>query len=72
MWILAIAGIVALWAAWTAYEVNKAGGYQPYKDNTSGCNQNCRQGRDCDCYERSCDMSVQEYDAQWPFPRSKP
>lgn len=35
------------------------------------CNQNCRQGRDCDCYERSCDMTPEQYD-NWPFPRTKP
>ena len=39
------------------------------------CNQDCRQGRDCDCFQRSCDMSVAEFDgtklnpkATWPFP----
>lgn len=39
------------------------------------CNQNCRQGRDCDCFQRSCDMTVREYDLpneHWPFPHPKP
>jgi hypothetical protein len=47
------------------------------------CNQDCRQGRDCDCFQRSCDMTVEEFDgkldtklnpqAAWPFPTgSKP
>lgn len=71
MWILAIAIIVAIWALWVAWEVNKNGGYLPYKDSTTGCNQDCRQGRECDCYQRSCDMTVKEYDAQWPFPVEK-
>lgn len=42
------------------------------------CNQDCRQGRDCDCFQRSCDMSVEEFDgtkmnptAAWPFPTSR-
>ena len=38
------------------------------------CNQDCNQGRDCDCFQQSCDMSVSEFDsklkpnATWPFP----
>lgn len=40
------------------------------------CNRDCRQGRDCDCFQRSCDQSVEEFDttlnpkAAWPFPTS--
>lgn len=30
--------------------------------SVSQCNQHCRQGRDCDCYQRSCDMAAEEYD----------
>lgn len=72
MLFLAIIVVVAIWAVWVAYQINKAGGYPPYQDSTVKCNQNCNQGRDCDCYQRSCDMTVQEYDAQWPFPKDKP
>ena len=57
MWILVLAGLVAVWAVWVAWEVNKAGGYPPYQDNTTKCNKTCDQDR--------------EYDT-WPFPRSKP
>ena len=70
MWILVLAILVALWAIWVAYEVTKVGGYPPYQDSAR-CSQDCRQGRDCDCFKRSCDMTVTEYDS-WPFPRSKP
>lgn len=69
MWFIILAAIVAVWAVWVAWEVNRAGGYPPYQDS---CTQDCCQGRNCDCYERSCDMAVSEYDANWPFPRSKP
>lgn len=72
--VLFFMSIVAVWAAWTAYEVNKAGGYPPYQDNTMRCKQDCRQGRECDCYQRSCDMTVKEYKeatAAWPFPVEK-
>ena len=68
MWILVLGIIVAVWAFWVAYEVNKEGGYKMYKDTSVACNQNCNQGRDCDCFQRSCDMTVKEYDARWPFP----
>lgn len=70
MGIVIVIALVAAWAFWVAYEVNKAGGYPPYQDSVQ-CNQNCNQGRDCDCYQRSCDMTVEEY-KNWPFPRSKP
>ena len=39
-----------------------------YTDNSpveSNCNQNCNQGRDCDCMKVSVDDT-------WPFPNSKP
>lgn len=45
----------------------------PYQEPVK-CNQDCRQGRDCDCFQQSCDMSVEEFDsklnpnATWPFP----
>lgn len=70
-----ICGIgVGFWALWVAWKVTKAGGVQPYQDSQlvqCGCNHDCRQGRDCDCYERSCNMTVQEYD-NWPFPKERP
>jgi hypothetical protein len=65
--------VIASWAFWVAYVVNKEGGY-PLSSNgeptvkTVRCNQNCNQGRDCDCFQRSCDMTVKEYYAHWPFP----
>lgn len=41
------------------------------------CSGDCNQGRDCDCFQRSCDMTVEEFDATklnpqatWPFPTS--
>jgi hypothetical protein len=43
---------------------------------TVKCNQDCNQGRDCDCFQRSCDLTVEEFDTQlnpkatWPFPVS--
>ena len=64
--------VIAAWAGWVAYQVSKAGGYPPYQDNTTKCNQDCRQGRNCDCYQLSCDMTAEEYAAQWPFPVNKP
>ena len=70
MWVLILAILVAVWAIWVAREVTNAGGYPPYQDSAR-CTQDCNQGRDCDCYQRSCDMTVKEYD-NWPFPRSKP
>ena len=42
------------------------------------CTQNCRQGRDCDCFKQSCELDVVEYDktgkliAAWPFPHNRP
>lgn len=66
--------IIAIIAYLLAYFVSREGGYPPYQDSFK-CNHDCRQGRDCDCYQRSCDMSVQEYDklhAAWPFPHNKP
>lgn len=51
MWIVAFIVLVALWAAWVAYAQNQS----------NDCNQDCDQGRNCDC------------DANWPFPtRDKP
>jgi hypothetical protein len=47
--------------------------YQPPVKSV-GCNGDCNQGRDCVCFQQSCDMSVQEFDtklnpqATWPFP----
>lgn len=69
MWVIIFATVIAVWAAWVAYEVSKAGGYPPYQDS---CNQNCKQGRECECYERSCNMTAEEYNAQWPFPKARP
>lgn len=49
----------------------------PYQEPVK-CNQDCRQGRDCDCFQRACGMTVEEYDKQgkttpsWPFPMNKP
>ena len=62
--------VISLWAVWVAWEVSKAGGYPPYQDSAR-CSQVCDQGRNCDCFQRSCDMTVQEYD-NWPFPRGRP
>lgn len=49
--------------------------YQP-PVKTVECNRDCRQGRDCDCFQRSCDLSVAEFKNQappnWPFPMEKP
>jgi len=61
---------VAAWAVWVAWTVNREGGVPPYQDTTL-CDKNCRQGSDCECYQRSCDMTVQEYD-RWPFPKDRP
>lgn len=47
----------------------------PYQEPVK-CNQDCNQGRDCDCFQRSCDLTVEEFDTQlnpkatWPFPTS--
>lgn len=38
MWFLAIVIVVAVFAVWTAYQINKAGGYPPYQDNTQDMN----------------------------------
>jgi hypothetical protein len=42
------------------------------------CTGDCAQGRNCTCFQQSCDMTVEEYDkrgkpiAAWPFPRNRP
>lgn len=72
MAILTVMIIVAIWAVWVAYEVNKDKSYPLDTENKSAeCNKDCRQGRDCDCFQRSCDLTVKEYDT-WPFPRKMP
>lgn len=46
----------------------------PYQSPVGKCTQDCRQGRDCTCFQQSCDQTVQEFDsklnpkATWPFP----
>lgn len=73
MWIVLFCIVIAVWAVWVAYTVTQAGGYPPYQDNMNKCNKDCNQGRNCDCYQRSCDMTVAEYDNKtWPFPKEKP
>lgn len=38
MWFLLIVIAIAVVAVWTAYQINKAGGYPPYQDNTENMN----------------------------------
>lgn len=73
-------GIIIVLTAFACYLVFKwqaaAMAIPPYQApvKSVGCNGDCNQGRDCVCFQRSCDMSVQEFDtplnpkAAWPFP----
>ena len=70
MWIFILAIAIGIWAAWVSYEIAKDRGY--IDTGVVKCNQNCDQGRECDCYQRSCDMTVKEFDANWPFPKERP
>lgn len=81
-----LATLVVFWAVWVAYEVTK-NGIEPQKPEplnvpevltSSACTQKCRQGRDCTCFQQSCDMTTKDYDnpnwpfpAPWPFPTDK-
>lgn len=75
-----LATLVALWAVWVAYEVTK-NGINPQQPEPlklpevlvkNGCNQKCEQGRDCVCFQQSCDMTTKDYDnSKWPFPTDK-
>ena len=60
--------IVGFWALWVAWKVTKAGGVPPYQDNTTNYPPETAQER----FERSAEMTAQEYKAQWPFPGDKP
>ena len=40
MLFLAIVVVVAVWAVWVAYTVNREGGYPPYQDSTEDMKTN--------------------------------
>lgn len=74
-------GVAAGFAGYLVYRWQEATmADPPYQTpvKTSGCNGDCNQGRDCVCFQQSCDQSVQEFDsklnpkAAWPFPMEKP
>lgn len=67
-----ITAMIAVVAYLLAY-IMQARPIPPYQEQVK-CTQDCRQGRDCDCFKQSCELDVAEYDktgkpiAAWPFP----
>lgn len=57
--------IIALGAMWVSYVSRDIPPHVVYKKDYSEHGVQ-------EAYERSCNMTVQEYDAQWPFPRNPP
>jgi hypothetical protein len=74
--------VIAIFVLWYFFLFKKESlATPPYQNPVGGCNQDCNQGRDCVCFQESCDQTVAEYDknrekvlasnATWPFPNGK-
>lgn len=74
--------VVAAYACFLVYNWQEKLEAPPPYATPGKCTQNCNQGRDCTCFQQSCDQTVEEFsrpkpamitpNAAWPFPTSKP